>query len=184
MLIINGREYARVTEVLAKYSDYSHIDPEVLRRKCDIGTDIHAAIADHLSGSMPMPCQPGAGYFDSYMLWYRAVAPRVIYTETRYCCDELMITGQIDLVCTMGCGDIPVLIDFKTSVSESPVWIMQAHLYAHLLQRNNVIVGDKYIFLKLDKLGRSPIAYTYTRGQNTLNKCLNACRDFWAEKKK
>jgi ATP-dependent exoDNAse (exonuclease V) beta subunit len=183
MLIINGKEYARVTEILAQFSDYSHIDPQVLRRKCDIGTSVHAAIADHLLGQFPMPCDNGLGYFDSYMKWHKAVAPIVIHTEQRYLCDELMITGQIDLVANV--GNIPMLIDFKTSANESKeVWPMQAHLYSYLLEKSGVLISKRFLFVKLDKKGELPMVFTYNFDKNIHAKCMKSVSDFWKKNKR
>lgn len=185
MLEHNGKKYARVSEVISPFADFSKIDPIILANKCTIGTTVHQAIADDIDGEFPCPGNFGAGYFESYIKWKKSINPIFIHSEKRYFCDEKMITGQIDCVVCMPGTPLPVLIDFKTSVNESPeTWPMQAHLYHYLLRKSGIEVGSTFLFLKLDKKGNAPRVFSYQWSQNIYNKCMKAIDEFWNTDKK
>lgn len=182
MIEHKGRQYARVTEVLSPFSDFSHIDPEVLANKCAIGTAVHQAIADDIEGEFPSPGPKGLGYYQSYEAWRKHLSVNFVASEARYYDEDLMISGQIDALAMMGwVQDLPVLVDFKTSAQESKeVWPMQAHLYAHLLAKNGVKVRPRYVFVKLDKEGAFPMVYSYNFDPNVHARCLGAIEKYWS----
>jgi len=183
MILHNGKEYARVSDILRPFSDYSHIDPNVLQAKCDIGTKVHQAIADLIKGDFPCPGQKGVGYFESYERWNNIIRPKVICSEERYFNEEKMITGQIDALMLLPGDDVPVLVDFKTSANEAETWIMQAHLYGYLVEKTGKAISPRYVFLKLNKYGLAPTVFQYRFCKNILRKCLNAIDMFWNNKK-
>lgn len=181
MIEYKGKMYARVSNILNRFSDFSHIPPEVLQRKQDIGTSVHKAIEDDINGEFPCPVHGGRGYYHSYEAWKKQMNPKIVRSEERFYCNEKMITGQIDaLIHYPGNYQIPMMVDFKTSAQESKeTWPMQAHLYAYLLAVNGILVHPKYLFMKLDKNGELPQVFEYLWSQNTHAKCMNAVDDFW-----
>lgn len=185
MLTHDLKEYARVSDILKRFSDYSTIDPEVLKRKQDIGIGVHTAIADDILEELPVLNSNTIGYFKSYALWREAVSAKFVMSERRFFCDKMMITGQIDALVKFSEHELfPVLVDFKTSVQESKiVWPMQAHLYYYLLTENDISLQKRFLFLKLDKDGAYPKVYEYVYTPNILAKCMNAIDLFWEEKR-
>lgn len=177
MIKHDGKFYARVSSILKDYSDYSNIDPGVLQRKANIGSSVHQAIADDIAGKFPVPCNSGIGYFASYVAWADRMSPIFLQSEKRYFCDEKMITGQIDCLAKISC-DL-VLVDFKTSASSSPSWIMQAHLYHYLLKVNGQKTSPRMLFLKLDPYGELPQVFEFKLDLNVTAKCMNAIDSFW-----
>lgn len=181
MIEFNEKKYARVSEVLSCFSDFSHIDPKVLANKQRIGTSVHKAIEDDIGGGFPTPDNDAYGYYESYEKWKMTAFPRFIKSEERYFCHEKLLTGQIDALIHYGYAfQVPVMIDFKTSAQEDKVtWPMQAHLYAYLLAVNGISVQPRYLFIKLNKKGGLPDVYEYAWSQNTHIKCMDAIDDFW-----
>ncbi len=161
-----NKQYARVSDVLRPFANYSHIDPFVLANKARIGTSAHEAIeessSDHeaglVKGNFPCPDADAMGYFNSYLTWKQHMEPNFLKSEQRYFDEDRMITGQVDAVVAFGKTErLPSLVDFKTSAVEAKeVWPMQAHLYAYLLSRNGIIVGPKMLFIQLHKNGLIP----------------------------
>lgn len=182
MIERNGKKYARVSDILRPFSNFGHIDPFVLANKARIGTDTHQAIEDDIKGNFPCPPTDAMGYFNSYLAWRTHMEPVFIKSEERYFDDEKMITGQVDAVATFGKSDkLPLLIDFKTSVTESKeVWPMQAHLYSFLLGKNGIKVAPQMLFIKLHPNGVMPTVYLYRWDSNIYAKCAKAVDDFWS----
>lgn len=181
MLEHEGKQYARVSEVIAPFANFGNIDPKVLEKKAGIGTSVHEAIKDDIDGLFPVVCANGVGYFESYMKWRESLSPRIIQSETRYFCHKKMITGQIDcLIEIENSMQLPVLIDFKTSAQESKTtWQMQAHLYHYLLLENGVDICPRFIFIKLDKAGKLPTVFQYAYDKNIEKNCMAAVSAFW-----
>lgn len=178
MLEHNGKYYARVSDVLRPFTDFGHIDAHVLERKARIGTSAHEAIADEIAGNFPTPMREAEGYFDSFLEWCYKAQPDFVSSEERLFCDEKMITGQLDALIRSPDYHLPILIDFKTSVQESPTWVMQAHLYAYLVEKTRGI-EPIYWFIKLDKKGKFPKVFEYKWNPEMEFKCMAAIDDFW-----
>lgn len=181
MIEHNGKKYARVSYILKAFSDFSHIDPGVLANKARIGTSVHQAIADDIAGRFPCADDDALGYYDSYEKWRNQVNPFFVESETRYFDDNKMITGQIDAIVNLSEGSqFLTLVDFKTSAQESKeTWLMQAHLYAYLLKKNDKPVHQRYLFVKLDKNGSLPQVCQYFYSSSIHLKCMKAIDDFW-----
>lgn len=178
-------QYVRVSEILARLQNFDHIDVNVLEGKQLIGINVHEAISMSIKDDFPCISKKELGYFNSFERWRKATNPVFTLSETRFYDDELMITGQIDALVNFPNDSKNVLIDFKTSVSESPViWPMQAHFYHYLLVKNNIPqVAERFLFIKLDKYGEMPKVYEYLFDSNLLNKCKLEAKIYWEEQK-
>ena len=187
VIIKDGKEYARVSEILAQFSDFSHIDPEVLANKCRIGTQVHEAIAAEIAEEFPILAEDSWGYFKSFLKWRDELNPLFEQSEQRYFSEKHRITGQIDALVTFGTQTPPVLVDFKTSAQEGKSWILQAHLYDIILEQNHIETQARFLFIKLDKMGGLPQVFQYSFDLNIQSKCLNAiqmyCKNKESEKK-
>ena len=183
-MLYNGKEYARVSDVLRPYSDFSHIDPEVLQRKAEIGTQVHEAISDDINMRFPVVSPSSQGYLDSYLKWRHETNPIFLQSESRYFDDTKMLTGCIDALAILQGSSEPVLVDFKTSAQESrEVWPMQAHLYDYLLRCNGIDPDTRFLFVKLNKWGDLPIVFEYKFQKNIMAKCMEAIDLYWKDRK-
>jgi len=183
MFEFEGLQYARVSEIISDPSEFAKIPKSVLENKQRIGTNVHEAIKTEIDGDFPILQADEVGYFVSFMEWYGALKPRFIETERRYFDEEKRITGQVDgIVMIKGASlSVPMLIDFKTSTTESPKWVLQAHLYHYLIQKSGLIIAPRMIFLKLDKDGHLPRVIDYLWSSNTHLKCMSLIDQFWSK---
>ena len=175
-----GIEYVRVSDVLKPFTNFGHIDPAVLNAKAELGTKVHQIIADDISGTFSYAEDKCLPYLRSYEKWRSALQPVFVKSEERFFCDDRRITGQID--CVVDIGKKKMLVDFKTSVSESPTWIMQAHLYHYLCKVNGIELDNTMLFIKLDKYGNDPQVFQYKYDEKIEKKCTKACLDYWLSK--
>ena len=177
MIEKDGIQYARVSQIISPLADFSMINPAVLANKARIGTNVHEAINDYLNESFPSISEDEFQYFKSFQAWHRTLQPIYQIKEARYFCPEKRITGQVDGVAKL--GDQLILIDYKTSASESPSWIYQAHLYDYLLQVSGIETCGRYLFLKLDRNGKLPKVYEYKHTPRIHSECMDLISDFW-----
>jgi hypothetical protein len=185
MIKHDGKMYARVSEILQPFTNFGHINPDVLANKARIGTEVHQAIADDINEDLPFLSSDCIGYFQSYEKWINKMKISFLQSEIRYFDDDKMYCGQIDgLIHMPGHMLLPSLVDFKTSVSESKeTWPMQAHLYADLLVKNYGPINSTYLFVKLNKTGQLPEVYQYKFDGNIRAKCMKAIDNFWNKQK-
>lgn len=181
MLEHNGKLYARVSDVIRPFTDFSAIDQEVLQRKAALGTRVHDAIKQEIDGNLPVVGIHEKGYFQSFERWRSEIQPVFFESEKRYYCDTKMLTGCIDALIKIQGEKEAVLVDFKTSAQESPItWPMQAHLYHYLITAGGETVAPRFLFIKLDKYGGLPRVFQYKFDTNLRAKCLQAIDDFWS----
>jgi ATP-dependent exoDNAse (exonuclease V) beta subunit len=179
MLEHNGKWYARVTEVLSEYSDFSHIPKATLENKQRIGTNVHEAIHDWIVGDFTVLSDDERGYFESYREWEACTNPRFIQAESRYYNDTKMVTGQIDGLVFLEGDTLPVLIDYKTSAAESKSWPLQGHIYHWMIASTGTIIAPRILFIKLDKEGKMPKVFCYEYDPNIRAQGLQAIDNFW-----
>jgi len=179
-IIHEGVEYVRVSDVLQPFTNFGGIDPAVLNAKAELGTNVHKIISDDIEGVFSYVCHKEKGYVDSFHKWREAICPIFDMSEERFFCKDRRITGQIDAICSINGKNY--LVDFKTSVSESPTWIMQAHLYKYLCSVNGYPLEDVMLFLRLSKTGKLPQVFQYKYDYNIDRKCTKACLDYWLSK--
>lgn len=173
--------YTRVSEVVGWYKtiQLSKIDPETLKKKTELGSEVHEAIEGYYSGVFaPLP-EKGKGYFESFKLWNDSTNPNIICQEQRYYNDNLMLTGAVDMILQE--GDRRIIIDFKTSASiDRDGWSIQGSCYHHLDGGEADIVR----FVKLDKDGKKPTFFDFVPNADTWDlalQCLMVYR-FWNKK--
>lgn len=179
MIEHDGKLYARVSEVIAPLNDFGRIPFQVLENKARIGTETHDAIEKYI---LTKECifinDDCMGYFESFKRWWDLLQYDVVITEQRLFCDKLRITGKMDALISKN-GQIPLLLDYKTSVKESPTWRLQAHLYRHLLNVNEIETQLEMWFVKLDKNGKLPKLFIYKHDQEIHDSGIAMCKNFW-----
>jgi len=181
----NGRDYARVSDVIRPFVDFGTIPKEVLERKAILGTHIHEAIDQEIKGNFPVVAAQEKGYMQSFYKWRDRILPIFLESEVRYYCDKIMVTGCIDALVKLEGEEKGILVDFKTSAQESPiVWPMQGHFYHYLLKQAGKNPAGRMLFIKLDRYGAMPKVYQYKFDGNLMNRCFQAAEDFWEKNKK
>ena len=120
-----------VTQALSPFSDFSGINPEVLRRAAERGSRVHRACAAYALGFPALGLHnEDHGYFISFVEWFDNYVDRVLMVEKRLT-SPLGYTGQIDLACRLTDGRCCV-VDYKTPALESPTWKAQIASYCEL----------------------------------------------------
>ena len=186
-----GKWYARVSSIISSYGDEKFVkaleNPQTkeekrfhknIKDKAPIGSRVHQAIDIFLRDGFAAPGKDGYGYFCSFLKWFEVMNPTIVLLEERYFDDKLMITGQIDGIYRIKGDPFPIIVDYKTSAKESPTWIMQGHLYNYLCTSQGLQLGDRALFLKLDRESRKPHVFEYKITQNMMNICFDAVEKF------
>lgn len=146
------QEYTRVTEILSLYNNFDAIRPEVLQHAADRGTKVHAYCAMIARGEwFPAQEEGVVPYIESFKQWFDKMVDNVELVEKRLYNDELMLTGAIDLVCTIRGSDTPVVVDIKTPQAKSRSWNLQLAAYRYLYGENE---DPRRIALQLQKTGK------------------------------
>jgi len=183
MLEHNQKQYARVSDILSLLKNFDHINPVVLKNKQEIGTMVHKAIADDVADDFPILSPSTYGYYKSYLAWKEIAKPTFLLSEQRFFNDSLRLTGCIDALVQLPHSTLPVLVDFKTSsVEDGDIWPLQGHLYAHLVESVGTKIAPHFLFVKLDKNGKSPHVFCYPHDFDTMDYCTNLVKKFWESK--
>ena len=170
--------YTRVSEIIGWYKSLKlgAIDPGVLKRKTQVGTDVHEAISGFYTDSFVPLDQKALPYYESFKRWDSSQEMKIVKQEQRYYCDDLKITGAVDMIANF--SGHTSLVDFKTSaVADEVAWILQGSFY--------VMLCDEFIdtvkFVKLDKSGGAPKVFEFTpceQKETMALKCLEVFR-YW-----
>lgn len=172
-------DYLRVTEILYPFSGLKYVDAEVLERACVRGTKVHKICEGIVRGiegwEIPEDYQ---GYIKSFRSWWDQ--GRIISSiEERFYCDDLCITGQVDLVVEGPKG--AMIVDLKTSQQESKSWWLQGSAYAYLAKKKGYDVKE-IMFLKLNRDGKPAREYFYEENMELFSECLNVYRYFYGKR--
>ena len=177
--------YARVTEILSPYNDFTQIDHDVLARAADRGSRVHAYCEAYALGlflpELDADCKP---YVESFIDWFDAMVELVIHAEIRLNCPIMKISGQCDLIVQLK-GDTHVsIIDIKTPATASKSWRLQTAAYQLLAKRSLDLDCTRRACLMLPKSGRSSALIEFDNHQKDQDLFLNAVELFWFFKKK
>jgi hypothetical protein len=189
--------YTRATTVLSQYDKMSHIPPEIVERKCAIGTNVHAAIHGFGQGNeIALSSEEGGHYFMSFLLWYRKEEPIIeqaemrMYSEMKTYDEQVGITGCIDALVKLPGEKELTLVDWKTSANaDKEAWPLQAQYYMYLLRKNGFEGVNKAMFVKLDKEANMPKIHEYEWNDRMLYRCHCALEMYlhmkpWIDKRK
>jgi hypothetical protein len=183
MIEHKGKLYARVSEIIKPFVDFSGIDEGVLSRKAELGTRVHEAIQQEINGELNYLPRQEEGYLVSWKRWRDAVNPEFVQTEQRYFDDQRMITGCVDAIMRLPSTDLPVIADWKTSANESPnSWPLQGHLYFYLACGEHQL-QKRFLFVKLDRNGNLPQVFSYKYDPARMSQCMSAIEVFWKNHK-
>lgn len=145
---------ARVTSILAPFSDFSAVRPEVLAAAAERGTRVHAICVAMLRrlfipGGIPDECRP---YVDSFRLWMPNVAD-VLLAEAELSCSTYRFCGHPDLIVRLTSGEV-VLLDLKTPQAHGKTWRMQLAAYWHLAEAAGFEISRAFTLRLRDHGGR------------------------------
>jgi len=136
------------------------INQEILQRKKDLGTTVHAAIAAHCRDEFVPTNTKEDHYLDSYLKWEKEMNIQKGLVEERLYHETMKLTGCIDMVAVI--GSKRYITDFKCTVAADPVkWPIQAALYHLLAETNNIQVEKTALFVQLDSKGAMPKVHKY-----------------------
>ena len=176
---INIDDYTRVTQVLYPFSGLDKVDPKILEKAANRGTRVHdicESIARNL-GEWGND-EETKGYVDSFKIWW-SQGVKVLAIEERFFCNDLMITGKVDMIIEVN-GEA-IILDLKTSAKPSKTWALQGSAYAYMARKNGYDIKGIQ-FLHLHKFGAEPRTYDYDDSFDLFSKCLHVYRYFNMEK--
>ena len=152
------RNYTRVSDILYPFSGLHKIDATILAHAAERGTKVHkiceGIILDIGELDVDDETRP---YVESFKQWWEQ-GHQVLMMEKRFWCDELKITGQVDLI-TMT-DDGLAIVDLKTSSKPSTTWAAQGAAYAYLAKKSGYDIKKIY-FLHLLKTGKEAKIHEY-----------------------
>lgn len=162
-----------VTEVIDPYADFSRVPSGTLAAAADRGTRVHGICAAIARGLWvpPVPDEYSA-YIASFRRWIKNQVVEVILCEERLVDDDLVFSGQIDLLVRLQGGDI-ALVDLKTPVSLQKAWRVQLAAYYRLCCRNG-FKPDRVGSLRLSPDGGTARMEWYEETASDLNVFLQA----------
>ena len=165
-----------VTQILAPWSNFGAVPPDVLARAADRGTRVHAACLAEVTGLWVPPDPEVAPYLDSFRVWLPNV--EVIKAEFELHDAELGFIGHPDLLVRFKGDKGLAIIDLKTPVAYSSMWRPQLAAYNHLAWQNSLPVRRTGT-LRLKKDGKPPIfnESTATYGHDLAG--FMSARDAW-----
>lgn len=146
--------YLRVTDVLKRYVDFSHIDPVVLSNASLRGQEVHGYCELIAQGIEPFFIGENVRtYVNAFKKWFCENVHEVFSTEKRYYCERLKITGQVDLIARLKGDNHLSIIDYKCTSQVSKSWAIQtgAYLYLHNSQVEEKDRAKRRIVLHLPK---------------------------------
>ena len=162
-----------VTQVVAPWSDFSRIRPDVLVAAAERGTEVHRLCEMIARGEwFPPPPPEIDGYVESFRRWFDLSVASVICTEERLFDHALGFSGRPDLIVEVEGGNI-ALVDIKTPVAHQRLWALQLAAYTHLCTINHFpveLVGS----LRLNPYGGVPTMQWYEQQAEDLTVFLSA----------
>lgn len=176
--ILDG--YTRVSEILNYYSGLEKVPQNVLERACERGTIVHNACEAIIQGfGVDSSCYEYETYVESFMKWYEQYDELDVKLIPRFYDDELKITGLCD--CIVFSPKKTILVDFKTSYTESKTWAVQGGAYCMMAANSEPKIHvDEMHFVHLQKNSSKPVIYNYDIQENIdrFMKCLELYRYF------
>ena len=150
--------YLRVTSVLYPFSGLQYINPDILAHAAKRGTKVHKICEGIISGLGELGVdEETSPYVESFKKWWEKGVD-VVEMEKRFWCDDLKLTGQLDLIINTPEG--LAILDLKTSSRPSKTWEAQGSAYAYLAKKAGYDI-KRILFLHLSKLGKEPKIYEY-----------------------
>ena len=126
--------YARVTEALRPYQDFSFVNPDTLREAAERGSRVHALCEIALSGGDASCGEDEQPYVQNFLVFKERMIDEIVSVEERFYNDPLKFTGRLDLIARLKGDKGLSIIDFKTSAASQPTWRPQLAAYKILAE--------------------------------------------------
>lgn len=169
-------DYVRVTEFLYPFSGLNKVDEIILENAAKRGTRVHSICEAIAQGLGEWDVEPAyEGYVQSFKHWW-GEGSEIEVMEKRFYCDELMVTGQIDMILRR--DDKLILTDLKTSANESKTWSVQGSAYIYLARKAGYDINHME-FIKLNKNGKPPRVFSYEPDIPFFKKSLEVYKYFF-----
>ena len=146
--------YPSVTTILAPWSNFDSVPPEILAKAADRGTRVHAACHAEIKGLWAVPEIDVAPFLQSFRSWLPYF--EVIESEFELIDSTLGYMGHPDILGRFKGDKGLTLIDLKTPIAFNPLWRAQLAAYKQLAGTNGYKV-DRTASLRLSRKGRMPI---------------------------
>lgn len=170
--------YLRVTKVLYPFSGLEKIDANVVAHAAERGTKVHKICEGIIQGIGELGVEEETRpYVESFKKWW-SQGHKVFMLEQRFWCDDLEITGQVDLILETPEG--LAIVDLKTSSKPSKTWEAQGSAYAYLAKKAGHDIKRVY-FLHLQRDGRAAKIYEYPVDDSFFLAILRVYQHFFAK---
>ena len=172
--------YDRVTEIISCFTGIDKVPPQILKEAAHRGTVVHQMVEGYLKGiGHPEIPEAYQAYYNAFEPWIKDNPISVDWMERRFFCDDLMITGQMDIF-----TQDRRLIDIKTGSSMQKSWPVQLAGYKYLLERNGIVPASFHI-LWLNGKDCKYITYTIDdKYEDLFMSCYDIYNFFYSAKKK
>jgi hypothetical protein len=172
--------YARVTEILKVFTDFSGIPEGVLANAADRGGRVHDYCEAHalnlFLGEIDEDCK---NYVEVFKQWFDSRVEKVICAEKRLNSPTYKISGKFDLLCILKGDNGLSLVDYKTPATESLTWELQTAAYEILTEECLGLKVQRRICLQLPKTGNNVRVIEHTKREENRRIFLNAVELFW-----
>lgn len=131
--------FIRVSEIIGLIKDFSFVNPDVLKAKQIIGTNVHDAIERYYKKDTPVDLSATEKmYFDGFMDFATNIEYNPLIVEQRFYDSERRITGKVDLIAEK--GDKRYVMDFKTTANaDIRSWKLQGGFYYQLAKEYHTL---------------------------------------------
>lgn len=173
--------FTRVSAIPSQWHLLGRVNEELLRERSEFGTRMHVHFADYLTCSpMQEMTEVEKLCFQSFLGWFDRMNPEVIAVEKRFYNEPLMVTGCVDAIFRLPHEDKLVIVDWKTTSQPSHItWPLQAAFYMMLAKQDGEFdMGDRAIFVQVDKEGGIAKSYEYIYNQNMINTCVSTLNSY------
>ena len=178
--------YPSVTQILAPWSDFSSVPPDVLAAASERGTRVHQVCLADAVGAWAVPDDVTGPYLESFRLWLPRV--EVIAVEFEVINHTMKYMGHPDLAVRFKGDQGLSLIDLKTPRPYNPVWRAQLAAYKAAAIAMAKYDIERIASLRLSPEGKAPILNestdTYAIDLNGFYNSLAAWKYFHGLKRK
>jgi len=170
--------YARVSDIMRPWEDFSMIPKDILERKTRIGNDVHEAIYLHNECIPSIALREEAGgYFLSFLRWTKFTGARIPFSEIRLYDEVFRLTGKYDALVRMPNEDGLILVDWKTVATCTKEmnrnWALRGGLYQYLMRQNDLPnISERFMYIQLDPHGELPKVREYHFSSELMSDCL------------
>jgi hypothetical protein len=169
--------YARVTEVLQPFTDFSAIDPTTLAQAADRGSRVHKYCEMHALNLFVCDYDEDCkNYVESFKEWFDEMVESVVHNEVRMNSKKYRVSGKFDMIVKIKGDPGLTIVDLKTPASHSLSYPLQTAAYRLLAQECLNVTADRRICLMLPKHGGKAKVFEHTDHEKDQDLFLQALK--------